>query len=132
MFSSLCRGLVLTVLVVLLAAGCRTGRDVKVEFDKVLDAYHHMLKVNDIEMASRFIDPERRQEFYPLIQRMLQQVSITDIQVRSVGMNKEQNEAVVVLVRQYYDNNTLEVRHMTVTQHWKKQGESWVIVGGAF
>jgi hypothetical protein len=132
MFRTICRILAVAALSLALFAGCRTGRDTKVEFDKVLDAYNHMLKVNDIEMASRFIEAEKRAEFYSLIHKMLQQVSITDIQVRSVTMNKEEDEAIVVLIREYYDNATLEVRQMAITQHWKKEGESWVIIGGAF
>ncbi len=102
------------------------------QFDKTLQAYHNMIKYGQTEEASRFISPKIRANFYPIVEKLIRDQSVSDYFIRRVTMAEEHDKATVVVARDIYNNNTYVVKRETITQEWEKREGGWQLVGGGF
>ena len=122
---------VLTALLLFLA--CSGHQELLKNFDKTLQSYHGMIQFKQADQASKHIDPKLRAEFFPIIEKMMKNVNVSDFNIRSVTMNDDEDSATVVVIREIYDNSTFEVRSETITQEWKKTDrKTWYLVGGGY
>lgn len=112
---------------------CGARRDQKREFNKVLEAYHNKIRMKNVEGASAFVSGELRTDFYPLVEKMLENSSVSGFRIRSVTMNEARDFATVVIIREIYKEDSLVVKSETITQEWKKvDKKKWILVGGGF
>jgi len=128
-----------TVLFILFSAtliSCAGARvDKAYVFDRTLRSYNNLLQSKDLESASNLVHPSIHQRFYEEGQKLVDNTNISTIKIRSVTMDKSGDKAIVVIVRDIFDNQTYEVRQVTVTQTWEKSGlgaSSWRLVDGEF
>lgn len=102
------------------------------DFDEKIKSYHSLMKYNQLEEASAFIDPEIKEDFFPVAEALLEKANFSGIRVRSVEMDEERKKATVTILRDLIDTVSYEVKTETIVQKWEKKKGRWMIVGGDF
>jgi len=125
------RSLLFSALALAVLAAC-TRQENLLNLDRAMQDYHTRIQFKQLSEAAGFVDPQKKEEFYPIAEKLTESCNIAGYYIRSVTTNKDEDFATVIIVREIYDNETFEVRSETITQQWEKIDDSWMLTGGQY
>gem|GEM_PF-5529476 len=114
-------------LALIICACTPRGENLK-NFDNILQAYHRSIQYGEVDEASNLVDSSLQIEFIKKADQIAKLGNIVDFRIRKVVMSKDQKEATVLVIREYYDSSNI-VRQIELTQKWKKKKKAgWTLM----